>query len=87
MPDIKAQRFTELTVALDRISEARTNLKTTVKKFYPVDAPISWEWNERVQDGVVVDHDFFGGRIKVRNDRTGTERWIHVERIVGDGDA
>lgn len=67
--------------ALQERQRANENLERVLRECFPVSAPIAWECNKAICHGVVVTHAY-GERIKVRNEVSNTEYFIHAYRIV-----
>lgn len=72
-----------LGTALSNIFYAEEERDLVLREDYPVGVAVQWANDLRrpAHDGVVIDHGY-GGRIKVRNRRTGAERWIRASAIV-----
>lgn len=67
--------------ALAEISIAEDKAAKLLRKEYPESTWIRWEWGGRAFSGTVIDHG--GGlRLRVRNHRTGRDRWIYAGHIL-----
>lgn len=69
-----------LAVALERRREAEDKVERTLRRDYPPGAKVVWKKNG-VHEGIVLDKAS-GDRIKVKNEQTHREFWIHAYCIV-----
>jgi hypothetical protein len=79
---MKPHKTRDLHKAMQRRNDAARAIGEIVEREFPVDAHLSFHDHGKnvVYSAVVVMHGH-GGRLKVRNLHTNTERWIYPERI------